>query len=83
MTYRVEAIPLAQEQVLTLPHVGQLAYAALSDRLAEDPWEGAPWIDRASSAMKQTVFGEHGEGLATYVIVDRDDRVVVVRIAWL
>jgi hypothetical protein len=82
VSYRVESTPIAEQQILTLPHAGQAAYADLADRIAEDPWEGVPWIDQTASAMRHAVFGDQGEGLAVYVILDRDERVVVVKVLW-
>lgn len=83
MTYRVETTPIAQQQLLGLPRTGQLAYLDLRDRLADDPWAGVPWVEQTQSAMREMAFGDQGEGIATYVIVGRDDRVVVVKLLWL
>lgn len=83
MTYRVETVPVADEQLAALPRAGQLAYKHLRTLLIDDPWQGAPWADRIHGTMLDSYFGDHSEGLATYVVLERDERVVVVRITWL
>lgn len=64
-----------------MPQAAKIAFDALLERLARDPWDVGPWKNPEGN-LRLAVFGEHGEGLATIVVLDRDERVGVVRVAW-
>lgn len=60
----------------------QAAFNGLLERIAQDPWDFQPWNNPAGN-MRQAAFGEDGQGLAVFVIVDRDERLVVIKAVWL
>lgn len=84
MTYRVERSPKVQAQLATMPRVAQLAFEDLCERLAVDPWDCEP-VNRRNPMgnLRQTVFGDRGQGMALLLIIDREKRVVVVDSVWL
>lgn len=82
MTYRVELIPLAEEQVATLPQDGLMAYLSVHVAIAVEPWAGRPLGNDPDANMRQRTFGQHSEGLAIYVVLDHDERAVVVQVLW-
>lgn len=84
MTYRVERSPKVQAQLATMPRVAQIAFEGLCERLAADPWDCQPAQENNPAGnLRQTVFGDRGQGVALLLIIDRDKRVVVVDSVWL
>jgi hypothetical protein len=48
------------------------------------PWSGDPLNDRDRDSPVRTVaFGLHGQGLVTYLILERDRRVDILDVLWL
>lgn len=63
-----------------LPVSALRADAELAVMLETAPWSGPPLRPRLPDRnMRAVAFGEQGEGLAVYVILDDSRRVVVVR----
>ena len=48
------------------------------------PWNGDPYnrVD-SKGAMRQLMFGPHSEGMVTYLILEDQQRVDVLRVLWL
>jgi hypothetical protein len=48
------------------------------------PWNGQPYSDvDPDGVMRQWVFGPRGEGLVTYLILEDQWRVDVLRVTWV
>lgn len=82
--YSYEIVPDALEQVDKLP-VGALSfYAELIAFLELTPWEAAPYRDDdPDGAMRTMPFGQRAEGMAIFVILEEQRRVVVVSVTWI
>lgn len=83
MTYRVESAPIVDAQLDAVPAAAQAAYYRLLKRIAADPWDAQPLVENPLANMRQAAFGDRGQGLAVYVVLDREERVVVVRLTWM
>ena len=82
--YTYDAVPDAVAQVDELPGPALSAYAELIAFLELTPWEGAPYReDKPDGPMRTMPFGKRTEGMAVYVILDDQRRVVVVSVTWL
>lgn len=82
--YSYDAVPDAVAQVDEFPVSALPAYAELIAFLELTPWEGAPYRDdKPESNMRAMPFGKRAEGMAVYVILEEQRRVVVVSVTWL
>lgn len=81
--YKVESDDEAGHQVAALPKDALVAYASLIDLIALHPWSGEPLRRTDSiSPMRTHTFGHNGAGLAIYLILEDQQRVVVLRVLW-
>jgi hypothetical protein len=81
--YKVESDDQAGHQVAALPEDALVAYASLIDLVALHPWSGEPLRGTDStSPMRTHTFGHNGTGLAIYLILEDQQRVVVLRVLW-
>jgi hypothetical protein len=82
--YRVETDSEAMLQIAALPDEALSCYAEVLTVLELTPWNGAPY-HRANpeGALRHLVFGPKGEGLATYLVLENQLRVDVLRVHWL
>jgi hypothetical protein len=68
----------------SLPVPALSAYAELIAFLELTPWEGAAYRDDKPDGSTRTMpFGKRAEGMAVYVILEEQRRVVVVSVTWL
>jgi hypothetical protein len=73
--------PVAEEQIAALPDHALRPLAELFTLLETAPWSGDPYNSKNPRANMLThPFGERG--LATYVVLDRQREVYLVRIEW-
>jgi hypothetical protein len=73
--------PVAEEQIAALPDHALRPLAELLALLETAPWSGDPYNSKNPRANMLThPFGERG--LATYVVLDRQLEVYLVRIEW-
>jgi hypothetical protein len=80
--YKVESDDEAAYQIAALPEAALPAYASLIDLVALHPWSGEPLRGTdTSSPMRSRTFSE-GAGLAIYLILEDQQRVVVLRVLW-
>lgn len=80
--YNVDTDPEAQEQINALPREALSAYAEARTFLEVSPWEGRSYNRRNPDAPMRTVtFGT--AGLITYLILDDQRRVDVLRVLWM
>jgi len=81
--YEVVSDDAAGHQVAALPEDALTAYASLIDLIALHPWSGEPLRSRdAASPMRAHTFGPYNAGLAIYLILEDQQRVVVLRVLW-
>jgi hypothetical protein len=79
--YYYETVPDAQEQIDALPAIALPYYAELVTFMELTPWNGHSVNKNDPKAPTRIMpFGPHGEGMATYVIVEDPNRVVVVNV---
>jgi hypothetical protein len=82
--YSVESEPQALEQIAALPTEALPFYAELTALLETAPWSGEAYnMQRPDANMRTHVFGKHDQGLATYLILDDQRRVIVLRVFWI
>jgi hypothetical protein len=73
--------PVAEEQIAALPDHALRPLAELFALLETAPWSGDPYNSaNPRGNMLTHTFGERG--LATYVVLDRQREVYLVRIEW-
>ena len=81
--YAVEFEEHAQEQVAALPAQALPSYAELMTLLQVGPWGGDPYsMERPDGNLRTHVFGPGREGLAIYLILEDQRRVIVLRVLW-
>ncbi|WP_061296666.1 hypothetical protein [Herbidospora cretacea] len=73
--------PIAEDQIAALPEEALRPLADLFALLEVAPWSGQPYDPANLKANMLThAFGERG--LATYVILDRQREVYLIRVEW-
>jgi hypothetical protein len=81
--YSVEWERQALDQLSALRSGAFPFFAELVTVLEVAPWSGDAYDrQRPDANMRTHAFGEHGEGLVIYVILDDQRRVIVVRVLW-
>jgi hypothetical protein len=81
--YSIESEQLAGEQVGALPVEALPYYAELMALLETAPWSGESYNrQRPDANMRTHTFGQHDQGLAIYLILDDQRRVIVLRVLW-
>jgi hypothetical protein len=82
--YSVESEQLALEQIAALPAEALPFYAELMAMLETAPWSGEAYNrQRPDANMRTHAFGQHDQGLAIYLILDDQRRVIVLRVLWI
>ena len=80
--YSVESEQHALEQVAALPAEALPRYAELMTVLETAPWGGEAYDRQRPGNMRTCLFGQHDQGMAIYLILDDQRRVVVLRVLW-
>jgi hypothetical protein len=84
--YVVDTDAEVDEQVDALPAEALPYYAELMAMLAVSPWSGEIYNKNrpdSTANMRTHDFGAHGEGFVTYLILEKERRVSVLRVVWL
>ena len=82
--YSYEILPEARDQVDGLPSVALIYYAELITFVELTPWDAPSYReDNPDGNMRKIVFGRAGEGIAVYLILEDQRRVVVVSVTWV
>jgi hypothetical protein len=83
VAYDIEVYPDVQDQIRGLPKQALPALAEAISVLELVPGKGDPY-HRANpdGAMRNLAFGPHGEGLITYLILEDQNRVDLLRVLW-
>lgn len=81
--YRVRVHDAARATVDVLPVAALAGYAEVLDLLELEPWAGPPSrVDNPGGNIRTLTFGPNSEGLVTYMILDRLQRVDVLEVQW-
>lgn len=81
--YSVESSDEALDQIAALPPGALPFYAELMATLELAPWSGEAYNRwRPEANMRSHDFGDDAQGFATYLILERQRRVIVVRVVW-
>jgi hypothetical protein len=84
VAYKIEVYPEAGMQVKAMPRWARVAYPEAISVLELVPWNGLPYReDYPDGPMRQLIFGPSSEGLLTYLILEGQHRVDVLRVQWL
>jgi hypothetical protein len=81
--YSVESSDEALDQIAALPGGALPFYARLMDLLELAPWSGEAYNRwRPDANMRSHDFGDDAQGFVVYLILERERRVIVVRVVW-
>jgi hypothetical protein len=81
--YSVESEQHALDQVAALPAEALPHYAELMTVLETAPWGGEAYDrQRPDGNMRTSLFGQRGQEMVIYLILDDQRRVVVLRVLW-
>lgn len=81
--YSVETADQAIAQLDALPAEALPHYAELVAMLQLAPWAGRTYDDRDPDLpTRSQTFGDRGQGLAIYLVLERQRRVCVLRLHW-
>lgn len=84
MTYKIDVDSLAHDQIRAMPRDLLGALAEIMAVLELAPWSGMPYNEaKPDGTMREQVFGPHGRGKVTYLILEEQRRVDVLRVMWL
>lgn len=79
--YRINLDPVAEEQISAVPEGALRPLAELFTLLETAPWSGRPFNPANPRANMLThAFGERG--LATYLVLEEQREVHVLRVEW-
>ena len=81
--YRIEPDPSVAAQVDALPRDALLGYAEVLGVMELAPWGGESINKRnPDGEVRQLFFGPDGEGMVTYLILEREREVHVLEVQW-
>lgn len=81
--YSYEDTPAVSDQIDMLPQEALPFYAELITFLELSPWEGRSYrAEHPDGNLRSMPFGANAEGLAAYVTLEEQRRVVVVNVIW-
>lgn len=84
MTYLIEVSPEAREQIRALPPALLKQLADVMAMLELTPWHSAPINgDNPDGAVRQLFFGDSGQALLTFLILEDQRRVDVLEVMWV
>lgn len=82
--YTIEPYPEAEAAIAALPETARDGYDDAVKVMQLVPWNGQPYSDaEPGGPMRQLVFGPGGMGLVTYLVLEDQQRVDVLRVAWV
>lgn len=81
--YEVTVDERVQHQLDALPEPAREPWRQLRETLALVPENGRLLFPDVPDGLRTFVFGEHGEGLAYYLIVEHAGQVAVVEVQWV
>lgn len=82
--YRIVTDSAVLDQLDALPTEALSGYAQVLDVLELAPWNGRPYNEEKPDVpMRELVFGAHGEGTVTYMVLEREREVHVLVVQWV
>lgn len=79
--YSVEPYPEAAAAIAALPEEAHWEDAVKFLQLM--PWRGDPYVaSKPDGNMRSLVFGAGGNGMLTYLILEEEQQVHVLRVQW-
>lgn len=82
--YSYDILPEAREYVDGMPIAALTPYSELIAFVELTPWDAPAYRrDKPDANMRKMLFGRGGEGLAVYLILEEQRRVVVVSVTWI
>jgi hypothetical protein len=82
--YAYEILPETRDQVDGLPITALPFYAELIAFLELTPWDAHPYRDdNPDGNLRKIVFGPTTQGIAVYLILEDQRRVIVVSVTWI
>lgn len=79
--YRLTLDPIVEKQITAVPNEALRPLAELFTLLETAPWSGAPFNPTVPHAIMLThAFGERG--LATYLVLEEQREVFLLRVEW-
>lgn len=81
--YDVSVDEYTQHQLDSLPPDARSAWNELRETLALVPGNGMPLNPAVTRGVLTWQFGARSEGLAYYLVLEHDQKVVVLEILWL
>ena len=74
----------AMDQIAALPKEALIPYAQILGVLELAPWNGLPYnLEKPDGSMRELLFGESYQGKVTYLILEDQRRVDVLRVMWI
>lgn len=84
MTHKIEISPEAREQIRAMPSELPKQLADVMDVLELTPWNSKPInTDNPDGAVRQFTFGDAGNVLLTFLILEEQRRVDVLEVIWV
>lgn len=84
MTYLIEISPEAREQIRALPPQLPKQLAEVMAMLELTPWHSKPINERnPDGSVRQLTFGDTGEALLTFLILEQQRRVDILEVMWI
>lgn len=84
MPYLIDISPEAGEQIRALPPALPKQLAEVMAMLELTPWHTKPINDNnPDGALRQLAFGDAGEVLLTFLILEQQRRVDILEVMWL
>ena len=81
--YRILTDSVVVDQLAALPAEALSGYAEVLHVLELAPWNGRPYNEEKPDApMRELVFGAHGEGTVTYLVLEREGEVHMLVVQW-
>lgn len=84
MTYKIDIDPEERDQIRALPPGVPNALAEAMAVLELAPWNGEPYNDdKPDGSMRVLLFGAGNRGKVTYLILEDQRRVDVLKVMWI
>ena len=82
--YSYDILPEAREYVDGMPAAALSFYSELIGFMELTPWDAPAYRqDKPDGNMRKMLFGHGAEGIAVYLILEEQCRVVVVSVTWI
>jgi hypothetical protein len=82
--YQLRTHEEVRDTIAALPDVALAGYAEALGVMRLVPWNGAPYVkSKPEGNMRTLTFGPDGTGMVTYLILEDQQWVDVLRVQWL